>query len=169
MPTKTRVALAVILAALIITIDAGAQTAPTPTSPVGDAPVETAKAVTVANFVTMREAFGAWLATHQPPPAPVARASSRNSRRLTPSRSGGGVGACTGFAIPDYIIERESQGQPFVWNTQGSGAFGCAQTLITHYQGSGQCVGFDPNTLDGQRACVDKLSNHGTNLAPWGG
>lgn len=86
-----------------------------------------------------------------------------------------GIGECTGFVIPDRIIQRESNGQSGVWNTEGSGAFGCAQTLITHYQ-TGQCSQFDrqgrgavdPYTIEGQRECVDRLSNHGTNLAPWG-
>lgn len=74
------------------------------------------------------------------------------------------VGACTGFAIPDYIIQRESGGNPSAYNP--SGAYGCAQTLLSHYS-SGSCRGLDPYTIEGQRACVDILSNGGTNLNPW--
>ena len=104
--------------------------------------------------------------------AGVQRAQAAARRYPTGNR--GGVGECTGFAIPDYIIQRESGGQPFVWNTQGSGAFGCAQTLITHYS-SGQCSiydklergALDPYTIEGQRECVNRLSNGGTNLNPW--
>jgi hypothetical protein len=74
------------------------------------------------------------------------------------------VGDCTGFAIPDYIIQRESGGNPSAMNP--SGAYGCAQTLLSHYS-SGSCRGLDPYTIEGQRACVDILSNGGTNLSPW--
>jgi len=86
-----------------------------------------------------------------------------------PARGGGGpvggtVGECTGFAIPDYIIQRESGGNPSAYNP--SGAYGCAQTLLSHYSG-GSCSGLDPYTIDGQRECVNRLSNGGTNLAPW--
>jgi hypothetical protein len=74
------------------------------------------------------------------------------------------VGDCTGFAIPDYIIQRESGGNPSAYNP--SGAYGCAQTLLSHYT-SGSCRGLDPYTIEGQRQCVWILSNGGTNLAPW--
>lgn len=151
-----------------------------PVTVLAESVVEGARAVRVAQYVSTMVAIGQYATlvlyteavrrNQASASASAARASSINSRNLTPQRSygSGGVGACTGFAIPDYIIQRESGGNPFVWNTQGSGAFGCAQTLISHYR-SGQCVGMDPNTIDGQRQCVDKLSDHGTNLRPWGG
>lgn len=75
-----------------------------------------------------------------------------------------GVGECTGFSVPDYIIQRESGGNPEAHNP--SGAHGCTQTLLSHYS-SGQCQGLDPYTVDGQRECTYRLSNGGTNLAPW--
>jgi len=77
---------------------------------------------------------------------------------------GSTVGECTGFAIPDYIIQRESGGNPSAYNP--SGAYGCAQTLLSHYS-SGSCRGLDPYTIEGQRQCVLILSNGGTNLNPW--
>jgi hypothetical protein len=80
-----------------------------------------------------------------------------------PSKSGT-VGDCVGFSIPDYIIQRESGGNPSAYNP--SGAYGCAQTLLTHYS-RGSCQGHDPYTIEGQRACVDILSNGGSNLNPW--
>lgn len=73
-------------------------------------------------------------------------------------------GDCTGFAIPDYIIQRESGGNPSAYNP--SGAYGCAQTLLSHYS-RGSCQGLDPYTIEGQRECVWILSNGGTNLQPW--
>jgi uncharacterized protein with PIN domain len=94
--------------------------------------------------------------------AEAARQAARPVSR-TPS-AGVTVGECTGFAIPAYIIQRESGGNPSAYNP--SGAYGCAQTLLSHYS-SGSCRGLDPYSIDGQRACVDILSNGGTNLSPW--
>ena len=91
------------------------------------------------------------------------RSRQASQRAPAPTR-GSTVGECTGFAIPDYIIQRESGGNPNAMNP--SGAYGCAQTLLSHYS-SGSCRGLDPYTIEGQRACVDILSNGGTNLNPW--
>jgi hypothetical protein len=97
-----------------------------------------------------------------PPPSPPAPATQAQA---SGGYSGGTtVGECTGFAIPDYIIQRESGGNPSAMNP--SGAYGCAQTLLSHYSG-GSCAGLDPYSIDGQRQCVNILSNGGTNLAPW--
>ena len=86
-------------------------------------------------------------------------------RSPTPSYHPGTTdGACSGFAIPDYIIQRESGGNPSAYNP--SGAYGCAQTLLSHYS-SGSCRGLDPYSIEGQRECVYRLSNGGTNLSPW--
>src|SRR5262245_36359151 len=96
--------------------------------------------------------------------ARVAAAQAARRATTTVTRGGTTVGECTGFAIPDYIIQRESGGNPSAMNP--SGAYGCAQTLLSHYYG-GSCSGLDPYTIDGQRQCVDILSNGGTNLSPW--
>lgn len=94
-----------------------------------------------------------------------ARAAVPQVARSTGSTpTGNTVGECTGFVIPDYIIQRESGGNPNAYNP--SGAYGCAQTLLSHYT-SGSCRGLDPHTIEGQRECVNILSNGGTNLAPW--
>jgi hypothetical protein len=77
---------------------------------------------------------------------------------------GSTVGECSGFVIPDYIIQRESGGNPSAYNP--SGAYGCAQTLLSHYS-RGSCQGLDPYSIQGQRDCVNILSNGGTNLNPW--
>ena len=86
------------------------------------------------------------------------------------AQAGGGssrvaVGACTGFSIPDYIIQRESGGNPNAHNP--SGAHGCSQTLLSHYAPGGSCAGLDPYTVDGQRRCTYILSDGGRNLDPW--
>lgn len=96
--------------------------------------------------------------------AAAAAARQAQAPRATGYHPGTTDGACTGFSIPDYIIQRESGGNPSAYNP--SGAYGCAQTLLSHYS-SGSCRGLDPYTIEGQRACVDILSGGGTNLAPW--
>lgn len=94
----------------------------------------------------------------------AARASGSGSS--TPGYHPGTTdGECSGFVIPDYIIQRESGGNPSAYNP--SGAYGCAQTLLSHYGDGRTCQGLDPFTIAGQRECVDRLSNGGTNLAPW--
>lgn len=82
-----------------------------------------------------------------------------------PAISSGDVGDCTGFSIPDYIIQRESGGNPLAVN-KSSGAFGCAQVMPMHWNG-GACSDLDRYTIEGQRECVDRLSRGGTNLNPW--
>lgn len=77
----------------------------------------------------------------------------------------GGVGDCSGFAIPDYIIERESGGNPQAVNA-ASGAYGCAQVMPMHWEG-GACDGMDRTNVDHQRECVNRLSSGGSNLQPW--
>lgn len=96
--------------------------------------------------------------------AEAERAAAARRPVIPVSHPGSTVGDCTGFAIPAYIIQRESGGNPSAYNP--SGAYGCAQTLLSHYSG-GSCRGLDPYTIDGQRACVDILSAGGTNLSPW--
>lgn len=96
--------------------------------------------------------------------AEAARAAQRSAPAATP-RSYGGVGDCTGFAIPDYIIQRESGGNPWAVN-KSSGAFGCGQVMPFHWNGGG-CSDLDQWTIEGQRECVDRLSSGGTNLNPW--
>ena len=145
--------------------------APNVSSVLGSASVETGKAATVANYIALSNyieavqmnRYAAAVRQNQ------AQASSINSRHLTPQRStaGGGVGACTGFAIPDYIIRRESGGDPNAVNPS-SGAIGCSQTLPSHYAAGNTCGGLDMHTVDGQRECTQRLVDR-SGLAPWGG
>lgn len=104
-------------------------------------------------------AFSEWLASLPPP------ASDIGPKAFTPDVTPIS-GACTGFSVPDSIIQRESGGDPSAYNAS-SGAIGCTQTLLSHYQAGGACAGDDPYSVDGQRACTATLSDGGTNLAPW--
>lgn len=94
----------------------------------------------------------------------AARSSSGPGAAATGSREG--VGDCTGFAIPDYIIQRESGGNPYAVNSS-SGAFGCAQVMPFHWAPGGACEGLDRWSIDDQRTCVAWLSQDGTRLSPW--
>lgn len=94
-------------------------------------------------------------AARSTPNVPVARPGTRE-----------GVGDCTGFAIPDYIIQRESGGNPWAVNPS-SGAFGCAQVMPFHWAPGGACAGLDRWSIEDQRTCVDWLSQGGTRLSPW--
>ncbi len=109
----------------------------------------------------------AWNAGEARLAAELAAAAAAARARVTAPRVsvGSTVGSCTGFAIPDYIIQRESGGNPSAYNP--SGAYGCAQTLLSHYSSGGACAGLNPYTIDGQRQCVWILSSGGSNLSPW--
>lgn len=101
--------------------------------------------------------------------ARVEAARRATAERVAAPRAGSaGVGDCTGFAIPDYIIDRESGGNPYAVNPS-SGAFGCAQVMPFHWAPGGACAGLDPYSIDDQRTCVEWLSQGGTRLSPWGG
>ena len=95
-------------------------------------------------------------------------AAARQAASVNVARTGTreGVGDCTGFAIPDHIIQRESGGNPHAINSS-SGAFGCAQVMPMHWNPGGACAGLDRYSIDDQRTCVDWLSQGGTRLSPW--
>lgn len=129
--------------------------------------IQSGEATAVADWLEKigdAEALQAYLGALERAHRAVVR-QQQQAPRPAPQPVGGTVGDCTGFAVPDYIIQRESGGNPSAYNAS-SGAYGCAQTLLSHYSG-GTCSGLDPHTIDGQRECVNRLSNGGTNLAPW--
>lgn len=73
--------------------------------------------------------------------AAAERAARARIQRETPSRgySGTVTGDCQTMkpaGFPDYIIIRESGGNPMAWNP--SGAFGCAQLMPMHSTGDYQ-------------------------------
>jgi Transglycosylase-like domain len=93
-----------------------------------------------------------------PPPSPAARS-------VVPPSAGGvaGGGGCYAGPIPAYIVNRESGGNPNAVNAS-SGAYGCFQ--IMPYVWNANCGDLDRG-VNGQIACADRISNGGTNLAPW--
>jgi hypothetical protein len=131
-----------------------------PSAVTGAAPAEVAAAVAQAEA----EARTAWYAGVEAARAAELEAAAR-ARTTAPVEVPATVGECTGFAIPDWIIWRESRGNASAYNP--SGAYGCAQTLLSHYADGRTCGGLDPYSIDGQRECVWRLSAGGTNLQPW--
>ncbi|HEY3492181.1 MAG TPA: lytic transglycosylase domain-containing protein [Solirubrobacterales bacterium] len=74
----------------------------------------------------------------------------QTTQRQRPSTAPSSVGECSGFPIPDYIIQRESGGNP--WAQNPSGAFGCTQ--IMPFWWTGPCSGLDRTVVADQIACT---------------
>lgn len=121
-------------------------------------------------------AYARYLAELPPPPAPVQQAPALPALlpalapvrpdlsapvEQSPPSSGGD---CSGFPLPDYIIQRESGGDPYAVNPS-SGTFGCAQLQPFHFNGGGACAGFSTD-IAGQIACTYELQRR-AGLAPW--
>lgn len=81
--------------------------------------------------------------------------------------SGGGSTGCDGHVVPGYILQRESGCSYDAYNPTGCGGSGCIglyQLDAKHYNST--CAGLDTSPA-GQDECASRLSNGGTNLAPW--
>lgn len=89
-------------------------------------------------------------------------------------------GECAGvaWAIPEYIVYRESRCNFHSVNQTGCGGFTCVgayQFDLRHWipqdqGGWGGCAHFGDWTVpENQHACANQMSRGGTNLAPWGG
>lgn len=102
----------------------------------------------LANTIRTREAAAA-----------AARARQHTYSHSSSSSGGTVTGSCAAMkpaGFPDYIIQRESGGDPNITNS--SGAMGCAQILSSHF--SSDCAGMDYTT------CWKHLYElHG--LQPW--
>jgi Transglycosylase-like domain len=83
------------------------------------------------------------------------QARARPPVPAAPRRTSGSVGDCTGFPVPDAVIQRESGGSPNAANP--SGAYGCTQIMPGWW--SGACAGLDKYSVDGQRACTQIIVN----------
>jgi hypothetical protein len=98
----------------------------------------------------------------------AAERAAEVARRAVPpvparGSSNGASGDCYAGPIPAYIVTRESGGDPNAVN-RSSGAFGCFQFLPSTWASSCSDLARD---VAGQIACADRISNGGTNLAPW--
>jgi hypothetical protein len=101
--------------------------------------------------------------TPAPTPAssstPVAAISGLQSQASAPS----GGGACN--AIPGYIVQRESGGNPAAVNSS-SGAFGCYQLMPEHFAGGGACADLSRDQA-GQDKCAARLWDGGRGSGNW--
>lgn len=62
--------------------------------------------------------------------------------------------------FPDWIVQRESRGNPTARNP--SGAYGCAQIMPLHFRAGGTCAGLN------YQACWARLYQS-EGLRPWAG
>jgi hypothetical protein len=90
-------------------------------------------------------------------------ATARAGAPVAPRGAVSGGGSCYGGPIPDYIVSRESGGNPNALNP--SGAWGCYQIMPEWW--SGACSSLDKYTIDGQKACAAILWNGGAGASNW--
>lgn len=100
-------------------------------------------------------------------------AAAQQAARPTPSSSGTiqVPSSCDGHVVPAYIIQRESGCNYGAVNPSGCGGASCVglyQFDLRHFT-SGACMGLDWHNPADQDECARRISNGGTNLAPWGG
>lgn len=81
----------------------------------------------------------------------------------SPTMTSGGGGSCYGGVVPDYIVTRESGGNPNAVNPS-SGAWGCYQFMPSTWSSSCSDLSRD---VAGQKECASRISNGGRNLQPW--
>src|SRR3954470_12423869 len=91
---------------------------------------------------------------------PVAASTGLQSQAPAPSSGGG---ACN--AIPGYIVQRESGGDPAAVNSS-SGAFGCYQLMPEHFSGGGACADLSRDQA-GQDECASRLWDGGRGSGNW--
>lgn len=90
----------------------------------------------------------------------------RSAVSYSPTPNGGATGACGGATNgADQFIARESHGQADVWNTQGSGAWGCYQIMPATWASSCSDLGAHGSApASAQAECASRLP-----LSAWGG
>lgn len=85
------------------------------------------------------------------------------AKRQTSYSRGAVSGSCAAMkpaGFPDYIIQRESGGDPNATNPNG-GAYGCAQIMPFHFRPGGSCYGLD------YASCWAKLWAGGAGASHW--
>ena len=109
------------------------------------------------------EAIGGYIGAVQA--AEVLRTAHRTPA-TAPVRSSGATGECGGATNgADAYIARESHGQADVWNTGGSGAWGCYQIMPGTWAASCSDLGAHGSaSASAQAQCASRLP-----LSAWGG
>jgi hypothetical protein len=113
-------------------------------------------------YIDQANAYAAGLASQYQAPVAAPHASSRPSG----GGSGGSTGVCGGATNgADQFIARESQGNPGIFNTGGSGAYGCYQIMGGTWASSCSDLGAEVGSSAAtQAACASRLP-----LSAWGG
>lgn len=145
---------------LLVPLPASASVKP-PTDPLGPQVHQLAEFLSVAGDAFLADLHAARTAVMEslapPPPEPV-----RTPYGASQTVSGACGGATNGA---DRFIARESGGDPNIWNTQGSGAYGCYQIMPGTWNSSCGDLGTHGNaTVEAQAACASRLP-----LSAWGG
>lgn len=95
-------------------------------------------------------------------------AAKRGSGRVAPS--GFDLPSdCQGKVVPAYIVQRESHCNYGAVNANGCGGAGCYGMYQIHgmHWNGGACSDLNWEIPADQDECARRLSNDGTNLAPW--
>jgi len=93
----------------------------------------------------------------------AAAAAERQQHQSSSSSAPAMSGSCAAMApegFPDYIVQRESGGDPNAYNSS-SGARGCAQILDSHFNSGATCDGL------GYEECWNKLWAGGAGASHW--
>lgn len=132
--------------------------------------VEWARAVEFVSAVQLNQAvlfvLAAERAALEAYEAQLARERSAVTSRS--SSGGGGGGSCYASQVPAGIIDRESKGDPTVWNTEGSGAWGCFQFMPGTWASSCSDLGVHGQaSVSAQVACADRVWAGGAGASHW--
>lgn len=120
----------------------------------------------------LKQSIGVFQLKLAPPPpagpssstrsAPKSGSQSWASPSTASSSSTAGGGSCG--AIPGYIVQRESGGNPNARNP--SGAFGCYQLMPEHFGSGGKCADLGTDQ-GGQDECATRLWDGGRGSSNW--
>jgi hypothetical protein len=156
---------------------------PAPVAVTGADPSTTGELVVVVTYLDAleqerleREQIDAYLAALE-----ATRLADLEAQRMAQARQAAGPPApsrgtstptgCDGHVVPAYIVQRESGCDYGAVNPTGCGGNGCVglYQFDTRHFTSGACSDLDWHSPADQDECARRLSNGGTNLAPWGG
>lgn len=129
--------------------------------------VRTKRGTRQATRADLKESIGVFqyrLAPPSPATSSTSTAAPSSGLKSAASWTGSSSGGRCGNAIPGYIIQRESGGNPNARNP--SGAFGCYQLMPMHFQSGGKCADLS-TSQSGQDQCASRLWNGGRGSSNW--
>jgi hypothetical protein len=127
--------------------------------------VEAVRAAETAQFEQFVRDWTAFVAAMTPKPATTTRAP-RPAATPSASSSSQVSGDCYASDLPDYIVNRESGGNPNARNP--SGAWGCAQFMPDTWNGTCSDLGAHGSaSVDAQNECANRLWDGGAGSSHW--